>query len=306
MTGRYEKLEPEEEQVLLLRLLNALKGADPEGEFAAPESSQESLKLIESKLNYLVALVECSTADRIEPYEAQIREVICGKCFVQQPSGFCPQRESGACALARNPRLIVEIIERYLVETGRRPPPLGQPLKFGGEFDVEARKEKFMFSRILIAVDDSAPALSAVAAGMELARKVEGKLAVIHVIPPPIAMTIGEAALYGRVTEAQRVEQGKALLKKIRAQIPADLPIEEMLREGHPADEIVIAAHDWDADIILIGTHGRQGISRFVLGSTAEAVARRAGCAVLVAREKAGATQHVLEQVVGPPVGAAK
>jgi nucleotide-binding universal stress UspA family protein len=55
---------------------------------------------------------------------------------------------------------------------------------------------------------------------------------------------------------------------------------------GDPAKEIVMLAAQLDADVIVVGTHGRQGAGRWVLGSVAEAVVRTAGCPVVVAREK--------------------
>jgi universal stress protein A len=56
----------------------------------------------------------------------------------------------------------------------------------------------------------------------------------------------------------------------------------QFLREGKPADEILAAAREWEADVIVIGTHGRSGVSRLVLGSTADLVVRHAPCPVLV------------------------
>jgi hypothetical protein len=56
---------------------------------------------------------------------------------------------------------------------------------------------------------------------------------------------------------------------------------------GEPAQEIVSLAAALDADLIVVGTHGRRGIRRAVLGSVAERVVRTAGCPVFVARAKA-------------------
>jgi universal stress protein family protein len=56
----------------------------------------------------------------------------------------------------------------------------------------------------------------------------------------------------------------------------------QFLREGKAADQILAAAREWEADVIVIGTHGRTGVSRIVLGSTAESVVRHGSCPVLV------------------------
>jgi nucleotide-binding universal stress UspA family protein len=55
---------------------------------------------------------------------------------------------------------------------------------------------------------------------------------------------------------------------------------------GDPADKLVAAAAELDADIIILGTHARSGLKRIFLGSVAEKVVRHAGCPVFVVREK--------------------
>ncbi|MFN8515911.1 MAG: universal stress protein [Thermomicrobiales bacterium] len=60
--------------------------------------------------------------------------------------------------------------------------------------------------------------------------------------------------------------------------------METLLREGAPASDIVAAAQEWQADLIVVGTHGRGGLGRLVLGSVAESVLRDAPCPVLVVR----------------------
>lgn len=62
--------------------------------------------------------------------------------------------------------------------------------------------------------------------------------------------------------------------------------VETHVRVGAPSDEIVKLAAEVGADMIVVGTHGRKGVTRLILGSVAEAVVRKAGCPVLVARHK--------------------
>lgn len=59
---------------------------------------------------------------------------------------------------------------------------------------------------------------------------------------------------------------------------------EGLCRTGHPVDVIVEEAGRWEADIVVVGTRGNRGLSRFMVGSVAEGVLRRAGCPVLVVR----------------------
>lgn len=67
----------------------------------------------------------------------------------------------------------------------------------------------------------------------------------------------------------------------LRAEVP-QASITPCVRTGDAAREIVAAAREWKADLIVVGTHGRQGIGRMLLGSVAEAVLRHAPCSVLV------------------------
>ena len=69
----------------------------------------------------------------------------------------------------------------------------------------------------------------------------------------------------------------------LTAGLPDPLPgsLQLQLEEGRPADEIVDAAQKMDAQLIIMGTHGRSGLSRLVLGSVAERVIRSAPCPVL-------------------------
>lgn len=71
------------------------------------------------------------------------------------------------------------------------------------------------------------------------------------------------------------------LLDFLDAEVP-HVEIEARVRSGDPASEIVHEAKEWDADLLVVGTHGRRGASRVFLGSVAETVLRNAPCAVLV------------------------
>lgn len=80
-------------------------------------------------------------------------------------------------------------------------------------------------------------------------------------------------------------EQGKELVDKAVAGM-APTPMRGIVREGsNVVEEIVAEAGDEGADLIIMGSHGRHGISRLVLGSVAEGVLRAASCPVLVVRE---------------------
>ncbi len=76
------------------------------------------------------------------------------------------------------------------------------------------------------------------------------------------------------------------MIGEFRKRITKRLGVLEFTEVGNPASEIVKAAKDWPADLIVIGSHGRGGLTRALMGSVAEGVMRQAPCPVLVARAK--------------------
>lgn len=79
-------------------------------------------------------------------------------------------------------------------------------------------------------------------------------------------------------------EKGEALLETGRRAVTEDVPVETELVAGNPARAILSFADDNDVDQIVLGSHGRTGVARFLLGSVAETVVRRAAIPVTVVR----------------------
>ena len=140
-----------------------------------------------------------------------------------------------------------------------------------------------MFRRILIAVDHSKPAADAAEFGADLAAKMNAEVILLTVVPPPPAL-IPDIASASAKLDASRAE-AKRLLARCRQQLPRETRVEELVFEGDAADEIISAAASCHADLVIVGTHSRHGLSRVFLGSTAEAVVRNAPCTVLVVRQ---------------------
>lgn len=134
---------------------------------------------------------------------------------------------------------------------------------------------------IVFATDFSHPSDAALPHAAALARQKGAKLLIVHVEEPPLAYGGGE--LYYGIPEPDPARI-RAMLEAVR---PADptLPFEQRLAMGDPAAEICRIASDEGAEMIVIGTHGRSGLFRLVMGSVAESVLRRAPCPVLVYRD---------------------
>jgi nucleotide-binding universal stress UspA family protein len=145
---------------------------------------------------------------------------------------------------------------------------------------AEARKVGEVIRRVLIAVDDSAPSESALDRGVRLAQELGARVVLVHVAPAA-TVTAPEFAYELTVAQPEVRQEGERLLQRLAAQVPAELIDSLVLREGYASRQIVDAAEEVGADLIVIGTHGRGMLGRFLLGSTAESVVRHAHCPVL-------------------------
>jgi nucleotide-binding universal stress UspA family protein len=97
---------------------------------------------------------------------------------------------------------------------------------------------------------------------------------------------VADAGLAANELLAQLKREDQKVLAGIRERLSLPASVQEFLPTGDPATEIVTAAREWPADLIVLGSHGRKGVSRLLIGSVAEAVTRRAPCPVLVVRAR--------------------
>jgi nucleotide-binding universal stress UspA family protein len=137
------------------------------------------------------------------------------------------------------------------------------------------------FHHVLVAIDGSEYAAHALDVASSLATAMGAHLGLVHVIDPKFAGS--ETGVPADKLWAILRADGKGLLDAAAATVsPAHPECWRFLREGTPWSEIVDSARKWPADLIVIGTHGRSGITRLVFGSTAEGVTRHAPCPVVV------------------------
>jgi nucleotide-binding universal stress UspA family protein len=135
--------------------------------------------------------------------------------------------------------------------------------------------------KILIAVDDQPLSVRAAELGAELARALGGEVALIHVHAQAYP---GDTGIPPQQLIAQAQEDSKRLVAGFRERLSLPPSTLEFVQTGAPAETIARAAAEWRADLIVIGSHGRTGVRRALLGSVAEEVMRNAPCPVLVAR----------------------
>lgn len=147
---------------------------------------------------------------------------------------------------------------------------------------------------LLVAIDESRCSASAIAALIEQYRPSGAEVRVVHVfdwthdLPTSLAFAEGPSAAAAMLrAKDDRWRHGHELLAAAVQRLRhARFSATAQSVEGVPWQVIVAMAADWPADTIVIGSHGRRGLPRLVLGSVSDAVVRHAPCSVHVVRER--------------------
>jgi nucleotide-binding universal stress UspA family protein len=141
------------------------------------------------------------------------------------------------------------------------------------------------YRRILVPIDGSPTSNKALVAALNIARDGDGRVRIVHVIDELAFVTGFEAS--ADVFDAIRGAAEAVLAEGAGIAKAAGVECETLLVD-RPAqrlgDAIATAAKGWDADMVVVGTHGRHGLSRMLLGSGAEQIIRLAPVPVLVIR----------------------
>jgi nucleotide-binding universal stress UspA family protein len=145
-----------------------------------------------------------------------------------------------------------------------------------------------MYQRILVPIDGSATSNSGLEESIRLARLTGARLRLVHVVNGLLfstAMEFTTGDVYGMLIDA-----GKQILSAAEARVEASgITVDTFLSETFGArvcDVVLAQAKLWNADLIVIGTHGRRGVGRLFIGSDAEQVVRTASVPVLLVRLK--------------------
>ena len=145
-----------------------------------------------------------------------------------------------------------------------------------------------MYRKILVPVDGSETAMRGLDEAIKLAKDQTAKIRLIHVVNELMVVASYEGTVYsGELIQALR-ESGQKVLESAKQKVAkAGIQVESELLEahgGHAGHTIVKDAEQCQADVIVLGTHGRRGLSRLVMGSDAEQVVRQTNIPVLLVR----------------------
>ncbi len=165
-----------------------------------------------------------------------------------------------------------------------------------------------MFQHLLVPLDGSHLAEVAIPAALEIARRFDSQITLVRVVrPPQITLATTEGAVFTELLNdlrQQEIQEATTYLKSMQGSLRQQgYVVHTHLIEGEPiADLILEVAEGLDVDGIVMSTHGRSGLSRWVFGSVAEKVLRGAAVPVVLIRAKedithldAPAKQHIFQ-----------
>lgn len=137
---------------------------------------------------------------------------------------------------------------------------------------------------VLVPTDFSDHAERATDYACELASKLGARVVLLHAYALP-SVGFPESIGFGAELTGRVVTVAEEALRAAKARRQASgVDIVTVIKEGDPRDAILAAIGDHHAELVCMGTHGRRGIARAMLGSVAEEIVRHAPCAVLTLR----------------------
>lgn len=134
--------------------------------------------------------------------------------------------------------------------------------------------------RIIVAIDGSEASNKAIELGAEMARSMAAQLALLHVVEiEELPSLIAEAEDEGQEELGQMILGDAAKIAKTHGVDPIIV-----LKKGHPVSQILHYAEIYKPQLIIMGSHGRTGVKKALLGSISSAVSRKASCSVVIVR----------------------
>lgn len=148
------------------------------------------------------------------------------------------------------------------------------------------------FKKILIGIDDSHQSEKAATYGFELARLLRAEVGLVEVIEPMIVQPMTTGIVGGEIdmisnlppVEVMNAQDASAknVMQRFVARYGAEHNITQFLETGDAATVVIDTAIKFNADLIVVGSHGRSGFNRLLTGSVAEDVSRHSEIPVLV------------------------
>jgi nucleotide-binding universal stress UspA family protein len=136
------------------------------------------------------------------------------------------------------------------------------------------------FHKILIAIDDTDSAEMIALNGLQLANQFHAEIGLVSIVNSLLPINFDDATpreIEEIIDNYNNIAQQNVINKVFK-----DVPVKRFVELGKPSEAINKIAEEWHADIIVMGTHGRKGLSHFFIGSVAEEVMRHSKRAMVV------------------------
>jgi nucleotide-binding universal stress UspA family protein len=143
-----------------------------------------------------------------------------------------------------------------------------------------------MYDHILLPTDGSPGTVAAAEHAGTLARAFDATIHVLSVVDTRNRFESPTGGLAPSIWLSGERDRAADAIDDAVAALPDGIQLEKVQQEGLPQSEIVEYAENNDIDLVVMGTHGRRGLDRFLFGSTAEAVSRRTTVPVMTIRSK--------------------
>lgn len=153
----------------------------------------------------------------------------------------------------------------------------------GAERTAVSVSQPASLDRIMVPVDFSDCSLDALEYAVAVAQRAQASVMLLHVMEP-VSYGLDFTVPLPAARESKREVLTERLAGLVAALDAANVKSESLVRGGLPRDSILDAARAWSADLIVMGTHGRRGLSHALYGSVVESVLRKSHCPILTVR----------------------
>ncbi|HXJ18276.1 MAG TPA: universal stress protein [Candidatus Polarisedimenticolia bacterium] len=150
--------------------------------------------------------------------------------------------------------------------------------------------------KVLLAIDDSESSKAAVQTVIKQLPPQRTEVRLLHVVGPILFPPYWLAGRIEEIEAAERdaVEQGEKIVGHAEQLLAkAGFKVNSVVKKGEPRAVIVDYAAHWKADVIFVGSHGRKGLDRLLIGSVSEAVLHHAHCSVEIVRVPGGSRSPI-------------
>lgn len=150
------------------------------------------------------------------------------------------------------------------------------------------KTEKADGMKVLLAIDDSKCSEAAMQTVIEQGHAKETEVRVLHIVEPPSLLVARDMGANDSKLEnvwEEEMKQGQVLVEKAAEKLRAHgMKVSTDVQQGDPKMMIIDESKKWHSDLIVVGSHGKKALDRYLMGSVSDTIARQAQCSVEIVR----------------------